>query len=335
MPIAATAAAEAASLRALIEAPTQDAGLAAGLAAGLSGYAWLAVFAVGSVLLAYACAGWLRSLDGGRIYLLREQWKRRLSAGRLAVRQRPPLRQEREERAHSERARLAGLSPYWTRSRFAQAQLLSALTLLALGLLSQGLLAVPGPGYPGGGAAGAAGSWLKPALAGLAGWTLPRLWLTAAIRGRRAKLLMEIAKLSHRLSVCVSERADMRELIIRAGRPLELLKPALQELAVMWGKDRSLAICRFRERVGVPEAFPLVNALEAISRADSHEIAKVLKEQTAGIETTLGAERDRQLENAPVWISFYVMVPFAVIVVLFLYPWLITISEQLMTSFEG
>ncbi|MEK8132232.1 hypothetical protein WMW72_30470 [Paenibacillus filicis] len=301
-----------------------------GLAAGLPGYAWLILFAVGSSLLAYAATRPLRRLDGGRLAYMRERLRRYVPpTGRKDSRS-ISARQAQQARVYADKARLAGLSAYWTRQRFGQVRLLSLLTLVALAVLSQTLLAPPG--------SAPSSSWtvlLKLAFAGLAGWSLPSLWLTAAARGRRAKLLMEIAKLSHRLSVCVNDRADMRELLVRAGRPLVLLKPPLQELAVMWGKDRRLAIRRFRESVGITEAFPLVNALEAVSRADPHEIAKVLKEQTAGIEATLGAERDRQLENAPVWISFYIMIPFAVIVVLFLYPWLITISEQLMTSFEG
>ncbi|WP_159885216.1 hypothetical protein [Paenibacillus puerhi] len=305
------------------------------LAGGLFGYAWLVLFAVGSGLLAFTAAGSLRRFDGSRLIFMRERWERRAPVARSRSLNQASIKRAQQTRAYNEKARLAGLSAYWTRKRFGQVQLLSALTLLALAVLSQGLLA-PSGFAPVSGAA--SGSWrvlLKLLLAGSAGWLLPPWWLAAAVRARRARLLMEIAKLSHRLSVCVSERSDMRELLVRAGRPLVLLQPPLQELAVMWGKDRTLAIRKFRERVGISEAFPLVNALEAVSRADSHEVAKVLKEQTAGIEATLGAERDRQLENAPVWISFYIMVPFAVIVMLFLYPWLITISEQLMTSFEG
>ncbi|WP_281889653.1 hypothetical protein [Paenibacillus sp. YYML68] len=265
----------------------------------------------------------------------RKQAYRSSSVGR-AIAEKQSIR----ERQFAEKARLSGLPAEWTYIRFRLLQALAAAVLVSLVLIREAIDtgALGAAAVPVRVEGGFAFSWtlaFKLAVASGIGVFVPVGWMTVLAQARRGKMLMEIAKLSHRLSVCVSEGADIRELLLRAGRPLVLMKPYLQELAIMWGNDRRASIYRFRESIGISEVFPLANALEAISRADPQDIAKVLKEQTAGIEAALSAERERQLENAPVWISIYVMVPFGMIVLLFLYPWLLTISEQLTTSFQG
>ncbi len=298
---------------------------------GLGGYGWLGMFAVGSAMLSFTLAGTIRIGRTSRLAFMLERLRERERLSRLTPRE--AEKRSAKERAFLEKARLAGVSAQWSFARYRQLQGLLGATLA--GLLGMAYMAaerISGTAFS---FPPDAGLVVKLILGFGAGWSLPHVGLLAAGHSRKARLLMEIAKLSHRLSVCVSERADIRELLLRAGRPLVLLKPYLQELAVLWGKDRGTAIRRFRDGVGISEAYPLVNALEAIRRADSHEVAKVLKEQTAGIEATLSAEINRKLENAPIWISFYIMVPFAVIVLLFLYPWLVSISEQLRTSFQG
>ncbi|SDI97403.1 hypothetical protein [Paenibacillus naphthalenovorans] len=292
---------------------------------------FIGLFTGGSALLWFTLLGRLRMGLGraNRLALMLERVKRR---------ERDVLAMEKEienprARDFAEKARLAGLPSDWSYNRFLVLRAGMALSLLSLGLAAQ-LTNPEGIIY-----GQSTGSWIWLLLKGGAciavGWWMPMLFVLASASRRRGEYLMEIAKLAERLSVCVSDKADIRDMLIRAGRPLKLLSPHLQELTVMWGRDRRAAIWRFKESVGISEVFPLVNALEAISQADAREVAQVLKEQTAGIETTLAAEINRKIENAPVWISFYIMIPFGMIVLLFLYPWVITISEQLMTSFQG
>lgn len=298
---------------------------------GLGGYGWLFLFAIGSAMLSFTLAGAIRFGRMGRLAFMLEKLKERERLSRLT---RPEgEKRSAKERAYLDKARLAGLAVKWSYARYRQLQWLLGLTIACLLLMSHMAAdRISGTAFS---FAPDAGLLVKLMLGFCAGWWAPSVGLLALAHARKERLLMEIAKLSHRLSVCVSDRADIRELLLRAGRTLVLLKPYLQELAVLWGKDRDAAILRFRDAVGISEAYPLVNALGAIRRADSHEVAQVLKEQTAGIEATLSAEIHRKLENAPVWISFYIMVPFTVIVLLFLYPWLVSISEQLRTSFQG
>lgn len=290
------------------------------------------LFMVGSALLWFSLLGRMRMGLGraNRLVLMLQRVKRREREGLLMAQEAEML--SRKARAFAEKARLAGLPPDWSYRRFQVLQAGMALSLLSLGFAMQvataeGMYVL------------SAGSWiwitLKGGVFAAAGWWMPMLFVLAAASRRRGEYLVEIAKLAERLSVCVSEKADIRDMLIRAGRPLKLLSPHLQELTILWGRDRRAAIWRFREAVGISEVFPLVNALEAISQADAREVAQVLKEQTAGIEATLAAEINRKIENAPVWISFYIMIPFGMIVLLFLYPWVITISKQLMTSFQG
>lgn len=289
---------------------------------------FIGLFTGGSALLWFGLLGRVRLGRASRLALMLERVKRR---------ERDVLSMEKEiespqARAFAEKARLAGLPSHWSYNRFLVLRAGMSLSLLSLGFVAQ-LANLEGTYGQ------SAGSWIWMMLKGgvciAVGWWMPMLFVLTAASRRRGEYLMEIAKLAERLSVCVSEKADIRDMLIRAGRPLKLLSPHLQELTVMWGRDRRSAIWRFKESVGISEVFPLVNALEAISQADAKEVAKVLKEQTASIETTLAAEINRRIENAPVWISFYIMIPFGMIVLLFLYPWVITISRQLMTSFQG
>ncbi|WP_426451469.1 hypothetical protein ACP26L_04995 [Paenibacillus sp. S-38] len=292
--------------------------------------AFLLAFAAGSALLWIPLLGRLRFGRGSRLALLLERAKQ------AKERQRFVRGEERSitmaERHFREKARLAGLPRECTYARFQLLRGGMAASLSLMAFAAQPPSAVPLSEWT-------AGTWLGQLLLyGVClslGWWLPMLLVLAAAGHKRTQLLLEIAKLSHRLSVCVSDKADLRDMLVRAGRPLKLLQPHIQELAVLWAKDRHEAIARFRDAVGITEVYPLVNALEAISLAEAKEVALVLKEQTAGIEAALSSEVTRKLENAPVWISFYIMIPFAMIVLLFLYPWVITISSQLMTSFQG
>ncbi|WP_163859594.1 hypothetical protein [Paenibacillus elgii] len=289
------------------------------------------LFIAGSALLWFPLLGRIRFGRASRLAMMLETLKRR--EHRMLVMDRQEEALSPKARAFAEKARLAGLPADWGYQRFRLLRAGLALMMLLVGFMAQAaaspdLLANPG-----------LGPWfglgLKLLLCTALGWWTPLLFVHAAAAQKRTGYLLEIAKLSQRLSICVSEKADIREMLIRAGRPLNLLKPHLQELTVMWGKDQRAAIWRFKEAVGISEVFPLVNALDAVCQADTNEMAKVLKEQTASIEATLTADIQRKLENSPIWISFYIMIPFAVIVLLFLYPWIVTISEQLMTSFEG
>ncbi|MCZ8523489.1 MULTISPECIES: hypothetical protein [Paenibacillus] len=292
--------------------------------------AFLLAFAAGSALLWIPLLGRLRMGRGSRLALLLERAKQ-------AGERRKFVRGEERsvslaERQFQEKASLAGLPRECTYLRFSLLRGGMAASLAMLAFAAQPPASVPLSEWSG-------GTWMGQVLLYgsclSAGWWIPMLLVLAAAGHKRTQLLLEIAKLSHRLSVCVSDKADLRDLLVRAGRPLKLLQPHLQELTVLWAKDRHEAIARFRDAVGISEVYPLVNALEAISLAEAKEVAQVLKEQTAGIEAALSSEVTRKLENAPVWISFYIMIPFAVIVLLFLYPWVITISAQLMTSFQG
>jgi hypothetical protein len=236
-----------------------------------------------------------------------------------------------KERAFAERARFAGLPSSFTYNYYMITRLTIACALVFLLLIAQVsnayMLTVM-----------STGSWislvLKLSAIGSIGWFIPSFFIRIQASDRRSKILLEIAKFSHRLSICVSEKADIREVIMRAGRPLKILKPDLFELAAMWGKDQRYAIMRFKDSVGITEIFPLVNALNAISEADSKDVAEVLRDQTKSIDSTLESDFQRKLENAPILISFYIMIPFFVVLVLYIYPWIITISTQLLQSFQ-
>jgi hypothetical protein len=295
------------------------------------------MFAIGSLLFWYKLAGLLPRGRTSRLALMLERRRLRVmersqdGSREFYLPQQDSNLTDRE-RVFLEKARLAGLPPSWNANRLDKVRTAAAGVCLFTGFallmpnaeLLQSLTA---------------GSWISLACrltgAALFGWWMPVLLVAAAASHKRSLYLLEIAKFAHRLSVCVSDNADIRDMLVRAGRPLKLLKPHLQELTVHWGKDQRTAIWRFKEAVGISEVFPLVNALEAISQADAKEVVKVLKEHTASIEATLASDIHRKIENAPVWISFLIMVPFSMIVVLFLYPWIVSVSKQLMSSFQG
>lgn len=172
-------------------------------------------------------------------------------------------------------------------------------------------------------------------LAGYALWNAP-MWMMAVFAAqRRGRCLFEISKFSHRLAICVTDKGDIREMILRAGRPLRILKPHIQKLAAQWGKDQREAIMDFKDGVGISEVYPLVNAFMAISTAKSSDVSRILLEHSKSIDSTLEAEMNKRIENAPLWISFYIMIPFFVCLFLFVYPWVLTVLEQLTVSFSA
>ena len=171
------------------------------------------------------------------------------------------------------------------------------------------------------------------AIAAVVAWFLPMLIISTAANGKRGKYMLEIAKFSHRLSLCLSDQADLRDMILRASRTLVLLKPPLQELVTVWGRDHRQAILRFKESINIPEMYPLINALLAVSEAKSEDIVQVLRDQTKSIDDALESEVERQIENAPLFISVLIMIPFGIILLLFIYPWFITVQDSLNQSF--
>ncbi|CAG7651322.1 hypothetical protein ACFQI7_27440 [Paenibacillus allorhizosphaerae] len=169
--------------------------------------------------------------------------------------------------------------------------------------------------------------------AGLLGYWLPMVIVVVYANGKKTEYLIEIAKLSQRLQLCVNEKSDIRETFLMASRPLKLLKPHIQEMAAAWGNNQRAAIERFKDSVGISEIYPLVNALISLSETEAKEIVEVLKSEAENIDATLESDVNRSIENAPIFISFYIMIPFGIDVILFLYPWLTSISTQIMTSF--
>jgi hypothetical protein len=228
-----------------------------------------------------------------------------------------------DERAFLEKARLAGVA--WTYRGYKLGRIGGSAAGAYLWLAATLPDAV--------GLVGAARSFLGAAAVAGIGWFVPAAAIAGLAARRRGLVLAEISKFAHRLSICMTDQTDMRELILRAGRPMRLLKPALQQLAAQWGNDQREAILAFKDAVGISEAYPLVNAFAAISRAKSKDVKRLLAEHSKSIDATLEAELSKRIENAPIWISFYIMIPFLVCLVLFVYPWMLTVLEQLTVSF--
>jgi hypothetical protein len=150
---------------------------------------------------------------------------------------------------------------------------------------------------------------------------------------RRTQLMVELGTLSHRMVVCASDQCDIRDIVLRASRPLKTLRPYVQQFAVLWATDQRMAIETFRRDIGIPEVVPIVHALQALSRARSADIAALLLEHSKSLDATLEADVQRRIENAPLLVSLAVMIPFMICLLLFLYPWFVSVMEQLEHGF--
>lgn len=285
----------------------------------------LALFSIGSAL---AWTALLRPLVQARYDPVRVVLARFWKQDRSDTLTLPEL--SAAERAFLEKARLAGVS--WPFRRYRATQWLAAAAAAYLYLA----LSWPAPGEMASGALlGWAGRFVVAGAVAIACWFAPEgvvAWLAAR---RRTLALAEISKFAHRLSICMTEQADIRELIVRSGRPLRLLQPHIQRLAAQWGNDQREAILAFKDSVGISEAYPLVNAFAAISRAKPADIGRLLIEHSRSVDASLEAELTKRIENAPVWISFYIMIPFLVCLLLFVYPWVLTVLDQLAVSFSA
>jgi hypothetical protein len=166
-------------------------------------------------------------------------------------------------------------------------------------------------------------------------WFVPDLALTFLAKRRKTILLFEISRLSHRLTLCITEKSELREVILRAGRTLKVLKPYLHELSVQWNTNQYEAILQLGNKVGLTEIYPLVNTLVAVSHVERGEVARMLEQQVNNIDKTLEHEIQKKIENAPMLIIFLIMIPFLVVFVLMIYPWIAYLSDQLSTSFGG
>lgn len=166
-------------------------------------------------------------------------------------------------------------------------------------------------------------------------WLAPDIVLSVLAKRRKTILLFEISRLSHRLTLCITEKSELREVILRAGRTLKVLKPYLHELSVQWNKNQYEAILQLGIKVGLTEMYPLVNTLVAVSHVERGEVARMLEQQVSNIDKTLEHEIQKKIENAPLLIIFLIMIPFLVVFVLMIYPWIAYLSDQLSTSFGG
>lgn len=289
---------------------------------------WLSyiVFFCGAGLLWYGLLSPLYRARFAAVYELVDRFRRRAAEGELEF---PAL--SPQEASYLEKARAAGID--WSYRRFAAVRGAAA----AVGACLYGAAHLSNAHVPAGGFVAMEGVRLLfgMTLSGLALWVTPAVAMAIAAARRRTQLLEEISKFAFRLSVCMTDKADVREIIVRAGRPLRLLRPSLHRLAAQWGNDQREAILAFKDGVGLSEAYPLVNAFAAISRAKAEDIGRLLAEHAKSIDATLEAERTKRIENAPVWISFYIMIPFMICLLLFVYPWAVTVLEQLSVSFTA
>jgi hypothetical protein len=235
-----------------------------------------------------------------------------------------------QERLFVEKARLAGVT--WSFRTFQRLRWFIGGSFVYIGLAFSLPEWSPGVSWRIGEALRLLG--IGGALGGI-GWYAPAGFISLLAARRRAEVLLEISKFAHRLSICMSDQADIRELILRAGRPLRWLKPHIQKLAGQWGNDQREAILAFKDGVGISEVYPLVNAFAAISRAKSSDVSRLLVEHSRSIDASLESELAKRIENAPLWISFYIMLPFLVCLLLFVYPWVLTVLEQLTVSFTA
>jgi len=166
-------------------------------------------------------------------------------------------------------------------------------------------------------------------------WLGPDLALMLLAKRRKTILLFEISRLSHRLTLCITEKAELREVILRAGRTLKVLRPYLHELSVQWNTNQYEAILQLGKKVGLTEIYPLINTLVAVSHVERSEVAQMLEQQVDNIDKTLDYELQKKIENAPLLIIFLIMIPFLVVFILMIYPWIAYLSDQLSTSFGG
>lgn len=174
---------------------------------------------------------------------------------------------------------------------------------------------------------------LRICLSILIGWYGPYVWLHYLAKRRRVILLYEVARLSHRLVVCMSDKTDLRDIILRAGRTCKVLQPYLAELTLAWNKNQYQAILKFGERIGISEAYPLVNTLLAVSQVEVSQASTLLEGQVLSIEKSIEHDVARAIETVPFYIVFLIMVPFMAVFVLMIYPWISYMSELLFKSF--
>ena len=167
----------------------------------------------------------------------------------------------------------------------------------------------------------------------LFGWYGPYVWLRYLAKRRRVILLYEVARLSHRLVVCMSDKTDLRDILLRAGRTCKELQPYLAELSLAWNKNQYQAILTFGERIGISEAYPLVNTLLAVSQVKVSQASTMLEGQVLSIEKSIEHDVARAIETVPFYIVFLIMVPFMAVFVLMIYPWISYMSELLFKSF--
>lgn len=166
-------------------------------------------------------------------------------------------------------------------------------------------------------------------------WFVPDLALMLLAKRRKTILLFEISRLSHRLTLCINEKSELREVVLRAGRTLKVLRPYLHELSVQWNTNQYEAILQLGSKVGLTEIYPLINTLVAVSHVERGEVARMLEQQVDNIDKTLDYEIQKKIENAPLLIIFLIMIPFLVVFILMIYPWIAYLSDQLSTSFGG
>lgn len=286
-------------------------------------FAWYGAFFLGAALFWGAVLSPLARTQGrfaSARMLIERYWRRGKDDELLVFPEYSPA-----ERAFLEKTRLAGIRWPYRSYRTGRWLFVAGGVYLYAAFMFFGSGSVPGVLKL---AAGAA------AMGGMC-WFAPPAAIALLAARRKALILGEISKFAHRMSICITDQSDIRELILRAGRPLALLQPHLQQLAAQWGNDQREAILAFKDALGISEVYPLINAFASLSRARPQDVKRLLIEHSRSIDASLEADLAKRIENAPVWISFYIMIPFLVCLLLFVYPWVLTVLEQLSVSFTA
>jgi hypothetical protein len=177
-------------------------------------------------------------------------------------------------------------------------------------------------GSTGMGPGGTAQVWgMTAAVAALVAVAFDRVWLEAAARRRRSRIVAEIYTLCHQLSYYAGSNMNLHGKLSRCTPFTAKIRREWQQLLNEWYEDPDEALHRFRTRLATDEAYSFAETLHAMRLGESEAFYRLLRQRIADYKAQLELMKEGRRETFSYVLFVLAGIPILNTFRVFIYPW--------------
>jgi hypothetical protein len=148
-----------------------------------------------------------------------------------------------------------------------------------------------------------------------------RVWLEAAGRRRRSRIIAEIYTLCHQLSYYAGSAMNLHGKLSRCAPFTARIRREWQQLLNEWYEDPDEALHRFRSRLGTEEAYSFAETLNALRLGESEAFYRLLRQRIADYKAQLELLKEGRRESFSYVLFVLAGLPIMNTFRVFIYPW--------------